>query len=1315
MVEPKMREFYERHSFSDSLSYLFSIPNESAFHQINGFLVIALESKDNETPNLVLEETGDGFRVDWECWVTYSTMDWNRFVEERTTSPQQFRANFTSDDYFNFDFPDSDEFVCLKIRVRGSDKTVWAYAPINGSVAQKLLTTGAISSNLSTKSNRSSDLAGVFELKYPENPSAAANGTQVEITDFLTLGWVTDYAVQKPVVAAQAAAIAKMTVPAGFYVDPIAAEPDIVQPIAFTIDERGRLWVVEGNTYPQRAPEGKGNDRILIFEDRDNNGSFETRKVFMDGLNLVSGIEVGFGGVWIGAAPYFMFIADRNGDDVPDGEPRILLDGWGYQDTHETLNSFTWGPDGWLYGCHGVFTHSRVGKPGTPDEERVPLNCAYWRYHPLHHEFEIFAQGTSNSWGIDFNEQGQLFAEACVIPHFWHIIQGGYYLRQSNPLGHFNKHVYTNIDTIADHRHYLGGSPHAGNGNSDAVGGGHAHCGLSIYLGDNFPDEYRGRPMMFNLHGHRINQEQLTRSGSGWVAGHGPDLMVSNDEQFMGIDMKYGPEGSVYFIDWYDEQTCHRRLPEVWDRSNGRIYRMRFGAHVPKPVDLGKKSDLELAQMHKEKNEWFVRTARRLLQERMMSRGRISRDAGRALYRMLFDNKKLNLRLRALWTLHSIRGLRERDFIQLLRDDQEYIRAWAVQLLMEDRSPTAAPSPKVIHYLTYLAHKDPSPVVRLYVASALQRLPAEHCWSIIEGLASHADDSSDHNLPQMIWFGTEPHVLANPERALRIAAQSKIPLLTNHIARRASADATARETVLAAIMRSSDSSLQTTLLSALAQSLRGQADLAMPTLWKPTFDAIESKADPDQRKTLMELAIAFGDQSAFPLLRKQLANTARPEAERKKALTILSKGNDPELAPVLHALLKDDAFRFDALKALSAYDHPATPDALFATLPECSIEEKRAAMSVLASRATYAGALLNAIANKRIARDQVPSYIARQIKNLGDATLTTRLAAVWGKIAETPAAIVEEIERYKKSLTPEVIAKADLQNGRLVYSQICASCHTLFGAGNKIGPDLTGSNRADLGYILENILNPNAIIGRDYQLHIITLKDGRVLSGMIRGETDSAITLQLVETTDVVAKSQIAESLEVPTSMMPPGLLTALNADQARDLVAYLASPGQIPLPGDGPFLNPETGKVDAAIEGESLKIISKTGTTATQEMGGFSLGKWSGNRHLWWTGGKPGDELVLEFNVEKAGTYEVFAAFTKAIDYGTFQITLNGNRLGQPIDGFNTDVTNTPPIPFGSHSLTAGANQLKLKLTGKNPKATNHMVAIDYLWLKAE
>ncbi|HXD85730.1 MAG TPA: PVC-type heme-binding CxxCH protein, partial [Urbifossiella sp.] len=433
----------------------------------------------------------------------------------------------------------------------------------------------------------------------------------------------------KPEEAAKA-----MTVPDGFSVSLFAGEPDIHQPVAMCQDDRGRLWVVEAYVYPRRNPfpgpllpeaERKNGDKIVIFEDSDGDGKFDKRTVFLEGLNMVSGIELGFGGVWIGAAPYLCFIPDKDRDNKPDGPPEILLDGWGYQDTHETLNSFTWGPDGWLYGCHGVFTHSRVGKPGSPDKDRIPLNAGVWRYHPTKHIFEVFAHGTSNPWGLDYNAEGEFFIEACVIPHMWHIIQGGRYQRQGGT--HFNPYTFDDIKTIAKHRHYLGANPHGGNGKSDSAGGGHAHCGLMCYQGGAWPKEYWGKLFMGNLHGHRLNVDEIKPKGSGYEADRNPDFLLSNDRWFMPISIQCGPDGNVYMSDWYDKQICHLPQPEKWDRTNGRIYKISYKGTKPViGLDLQKCTDEELVKYQLHENQWYVRHARRILQERAPE---ISRDAKR--------------------------------------------------------------------------------------------------------------------------------------------------------------------------------------------------------------------------------------------------------------------------------------------------------------------------------------------------------------------------------------------------------------------------------------------------------------------------------------------------------------------------------------------------------------------------------------------------------------------------------------------------------------------------------------------------------------
>ena len=556
-----------------------------------------------------------------------------------------------------------------------------------------------------------------------------------------------------------------MTLPKGFTVKLAAAEPDIVRPIAFTNDERGRLWVAEAHTYPVRAPEGEGKDRILIFEDTNGDGTLDSRKVFIEGLNLVSGIEIGFGGVFVGAAPNLLFIPVKEGTDGPAGPPEVLLDGWGYQDTHEMLNTFSWGPDGWLYGTHGVFTNSNVGKPGAPDSERQRLNAAIWRYHPTRKVFEVFAEGTSNPWGLDFNDYGHAFTTACVIEHLYHVIPGARYKRQAGK--HINPFILDDIKTIADHVHWVGNKgPHAGNSRSDAAGGGHAHAGAMIYLGgDTWPAEYRSAIFMNNIHGHRANVDALERKGSGYAATHGKDFVNANDTWSQMLNFRYGPDGSVHVIDWYDKNQCHSSNPDVHGKTLGRIFRISHVNDRFVKVDLRKESSMRLVELQLHRNDWYVRHARRILQER----GPDPQVHAR-LKAILQTNPDVTRKLRGLWALHVTGGLTETDLIGLLSHDSEYVRSWATQLLAESRNPSDA----VIGKFASMAKSDNSALVRLYIASALQRVPAEKRWDAVAGLLSRAEDRNDQNEPLMAWWAAEPLGELDPARALSLASESKL-------------------------------------------------------------------------------------------------------------------------------------------------------------------------------------------------------------------------------------------------------------------------------------------------------------------------------------------------------------------------------------------------------------------------------------------------------------------------------------------------------------------------------------------------------------
>ena len=554
-------------------------------------------------------------------------------------------------------------------------------------------------------------------------------------------------------------AITNMKTLKGFEVKAFVAEPDIGEAIAFCFDFRGRLWTLENYNYQTRkAHSADKTNRIQIFEDVDGDGIFDKKKTFTENLTFSSGIAVGMGGVYVGMPPELIFIPDADGDDQPDGPHEVLLDGWGIQDRHETLNSFIWGPDGWLYGCHGVFTQSLVGRPGAKEEDRKFIDAGIWRFHPQSKEFEIFAEGLSNPWGFDFNDMGQGFATCCVIPHLFHVVQGGVYHKQSKK--NVNPFVYDNIKTIRDHVHKS------------------AHGGARFYLADVFPAKYRDQLFMCNIHEHAVLIDYMVPKGSSFIGKHGDDFLLANDLAWVGFSVETGPDGGIYILDWHDQNICGN---EIRFANSARVYRiMPKGVKGPKAFDLEKLSDVELVEMQEHSNDWYVRQSRTILHHRTIS-GKLNKSAVHAkLKTMLVNARSVGKRLRALWALHVTDGISQEHALSLLDDSEQYIRAWTIQLLAEDKNPSGVIRSK----FGEMAKSEKSPVVRLYLASALQRMPHGQRWNILESLSKNAEDKEDNNIPRMLWLALEPMVVKHPQKALQLASSSALPRLQEFTPRR---------------------------------------------------------------------------------------------------------------------------------------------------------------------------------------------------------------------------------------------------------------------------------------------------------------------------------------------------------------------------------------------------------------------------------------------------------------------------------------------------------------------------------------------------
>lgn len=986
-----------------------------------------------------------------------------------------------------------------------------------------------------------------------------------------------------------AAAASAMKVPEGFQVTVCAAEPDVKQPIAMALDDRGRTWIAEAYEYPQRAKGDAGRDRILIFEDTNGDGQFDSRKVFAEGLNLISGLEVGFGGVWVGAAPYLMFIPDRDGDDKPDAEPQILLDGWGYQDTHETLNAFIWGPDGWLYGCHGVFTHSKVGKPGTPEDQRVPINAGVWRYHPIQHQFEVFAHGTSNPWGVDFNDQGEAFVTACVIPHLFHMIQGGRYHRQAGQ--HFNPHTFDDIKTIADHLHYLGATPHSGNGKSDEAGGGHAHAGAMIYLGGAWPQKYHGGLFMNNIHGQRLNVDLLVPEDSGYVGQHAPDFLLTGDMASQILNMRYGPDGQVIMIDWYDMQACHLREIEKHDRSNGRIYKISYGQPKAVTVNLAQQSDLQLAELCLHTNDWYVRHSRRMLQERAAQRI-LDAAAIAKLESIAGSHDDATRKLRAMWVLHCTNNLSRQMLTKLSSDASPYVRGWALRLAMQ--AATGAPSGQLVQQVEAAA-ADASPVVQLFAASAIQRLPVDARWKALDSLTQHKSLAQDHNLPLMTWYAAEPLADADPDRSLAwaLSAGERVPLLRDFMLRRLAgtggADAIGR--LVAGLQKADSATAQMTFLNAIRNALTGQRRAAAPAGWDTVAERLLKSNDANVQFAANSLGITFGDAQATKMMRERLSDRKLSVEQRKQALDVLLAADEKSIVDNLLQLVEepgvsgDNTLRAAAIRGLAQQDDARIGDQLVRTYPQLTSDERRLAIATLCSRNASALKLLAAIKGKQIAASDLTADMARQLEYVASDEARQLLLEVWGQVRKSSAEKAKSMERYKQMIS-DAGPTPELALGRAVFAKTCQRCHSLYGVGQKLGPDITGSNRSNLDYLLENIVDPSAVMAKEYRQSVVLTDSGQVVTGILRSENDKSVTLQTAEALVTIPKEEIEKQSVSEQSMMPDDQLSQFSPHEVRSLIAYLRGKSQSPL--------------------------LATKDNASQLFNGKDLSGWNGNASLW-------------------------------------------------------------------------------------------------------
>jgi putative heme-binding domain-containing protein len=954
------------------------------------------------------------------------------------------------------------------------------------------------------------------------------------------------------------AALASFKVPDDLRIELVLAEPDVRQPVSISFDERGRLWVVQYLQYPfpaglrlvsrdgvwravyDKVPAPpphhvRGKDKISIHEDTDGDGVYDRHKTFVDGLNIATAAAPGRGGVWVLNPPYLLFYADRNRDDVPDGDPEVHLQGFGLEDTHSVVNSLRWGPDGWLYAAQGSTVTGHVVRPGL-DDGKQPVHSMgqlIWRYHPETRRYEVFAEGGGNAFGVEIDAKGRIYSgHNGGDTRGFHYVQGAYYQKG------FNKHG------PLSNPYAFGYFPAMGHNRAPRF----THT-FVMYEADAFPERYRGRLFGVAPLQNQVVMSQVRPDGSSFQTRDVGLAVSSTDPWFRPVDIKLGPDGALYIADWYDRQINHYLNHEGQiDPASGRIYRLRAkGTGTPAATpDFSRLVTSELIELLAGPNKWTRQTALRVIGDRK------DRSAARELKRIIADSTG-QIALEALWALHLVDGLDEGTALLTLDHPDAFVRLWTVRLLCD----ASRVSPAVASALARRAALEPNIEVRSQLACSAKRLPAQDALPIVRALVSRSEDARDIHLPLLLWWSIEAKVAQEPQRVLTLfeePAMWELPIVrttvTERLMRRFAAAGTRADLARCARLLSLAPGAKDIkpLMAGFEAAYAGRSLAALP----PEL----AQALARYSRQSLTLGVRQGKPEAVAEALRLLADERGDRSRQLQLLQVLGEVRRPACVPVVLGLAahsSDNALRIAALSALAVYDDPTIATVVLKAYPEMSDDVLSAAQGLLCARSAWAGRFLDADENGTIDRRTVPREIAEKLLLLGDAAIAGRVTRLFGPIEPAaPAALRSLVDRLASVVRGGTGVP---KPGKQIFDRQCARCHSLFGQGGKVGPDLTTYRRDDVDTMLLHVVNPSAEIREGYSTSIVATADGRVLSGVVVEQDPNVVVLRTDDGRELaLARSDIDAIKTSPRSIMPEGLLAALSDQQVRDLLAYLRS-----------------------------------------------------------------------------------------------------------------------------------------------------------------
>ena len=951
-----------------------------------------------------------------------------------------------------------------------------------------------------------------------------------------------------------------MTVPPGFTVEVVASEPNLLNPVAMAFDERGRIWVTESFEYPRKSA-GLGRDRIKVLEDTDGDGVMDKFTIFAEGLNIPSGIAVGSGGVWVANSPDILFLQDTDGDGKAD-KTEVVLTGFGRDDTHELPNSLTWGPDGWLYGLNGVFNRSVVKHRG----QTFDFTAALFRIHPKTRDFELFAQGTSNPWGVAWNHEGSAFLSACVIDHLWHLTETGYYHRQGGPYPPFT----WKLESIVDYKHQKA-----------------AYCGIHFFDSEAYPKEYREKLYMGNIHGGCINVDSVVRNGSTYKGIKHPDFLTANDAWFMPVAQKTGPDGCLYILDWYDRYHCYQdanRDPAGVDRLKGRLYRIRY-KDTPRVhgFDLAKETDDQLIERLHSTNVFFRDLAQRLLRER---NNPATKPKLQAL--VLMDSAVFKTRMHALWSLVGADRLDPTFHLTLLSHADPAFRAWGVRAAGNMRDMDSEVRNRVLSLV-----RDRDRDVLLQVAIAVKKIEGSKAIPFLMHVLRKG--GNDILIPPIVWQNLQP-LLGSKENALAFveeiekspadAIEGQAELVTHAIEKLlASGDSSSNLVSRLIIHLAKNASEKATIGDAARDSLTTLAEqLGSGEIKAERRALIQAQLAPLMRSILAEpadgplhleailVAGSWNDPGAIKAAQAYFASVEHSENQRIAALNVLvGAERDFPLDPVTTVLVDSKAtsaeFRGQVLAALGRLDNPKIADIVLNHYSAMESDLKPKAIELLTQRQSWSKALLKSIESKIISKEALNLNQVRKLLASKDVDLSRSVKSIWGSVREGRNPQREQIIRT----TTEMIrsSNGNATAGALVFKNVCAQCHKIYGEGQDVGPDITSNGRGSFEQLLSNVLDPSLVIGEAFQATSVATADGRTLTGLQVENSPQRVVLKIQGgKLETIPRAEVEDIKVSSLSLMPEELEKQLKPQEIADLFAFLTldkSPSDAtakPIPG---------------------------------------------------------------------------------------------------------------------------------------------------------